>query len=239
MRNLTLGRRMASVLVPVVVLLATLAPAVAHATITINTSTASDWKISNGVITIDFNSTTGHIFGIHLAGHSDNLIDVNTTQSGQPKGLYMDNAGTIATSTTTAGFTQNGNTYLDWWMTTASSSSNAFTYTQHFIITDNDPGLSVYLVANHSASDIAGNLAQAQWVFRLNTSLFTTTYSVDSALNDRGATKIPLPGPGTTFNTDPGRAVQDATVDLHGLSTPTGFDRYFYTKYDYSSYEYL
>ncbi len=38
---------------------------------------------------------------------------------------------------------------------------------------------------------------------------------------------------------DPGRNVQDATVDLHGLPLPTGFRREFYTKYDYSSYEYL
>jgi hypothetical protein len=33
--------------------------------------------------------------------------------------------------------------------------------------------------------------------------------------------------------------VQDATNDLHGLTEPAGFRRQFYTKYDYSSYEYL
>src|SRR5690348_16589124 len=39
--------------------------------------------------------------------------------------------------------------------------------------------------------------------------------------------------------TESGRNVQDATVDLHGLTEPAGFRRQFYTKYDYSSYEYL
>ena len=33
--------------------------------------------------------------------------------------------------------------------------------------------------------------------------------------------------------------MQNAAVDLHGLTVPAGFTRNFYTKYDYSSYEYL
>jgi hypothetical protein len=37
----------------------------------------------------------------------------------------------------------------------------------------------------------------------------------------------------------PGTNVQDATSDLHGLPLPQGYRREFYTKYDYSSYEYL
>jgi hypothetical protein len=36
-----------------------------------------------------------------------------------------------------------------------------------------------------------------------------------------------------------GTNVQDATSDLHGLPLPQGYRREFYTKYDYSSYEYL
>ena len=128
----------------------------AEANITIDTSNASDWKISNGMISLDWNPTTGHIFGVVLAGHPDNLVDTTTTQSGQPKGLYMDNAGTnLGSGTITTGFHQNGNHYLDWWITNASSSSNAFTYSQHFIIADNDPGVHVYFVAQHSATDIA------------------------------------------------------------------------------------
>src|SRR5215831_17269595 len=83
-------------------LLLLVAPGRAGATISINTSTASKWKITNGILTIDYNSTTGHIFGLHISGHSDNLIDTTTTQSGQPKGLYMDNAGTNLGSGTTS-----------------------------------------------------------------------------------------------------------------------------------------
>ena len=33
--------------------------------------------------------------------------------------------------------------------------------------------------------------------------------------------------------------MQDATIDLSGLLAPAGFRHHFYTKYDYSSYEYL
>lgn len=211
----------------------------AWATITINTSTATDWKISNGVITLDWNSTTGNIFSVHLAGHTDDLVDTTTKNSnGQPKGLYMDNTG-LGSGTTTAGFHQNGNHYLDWWITTASSSSNAFTYSEHFILADNDSGFHVYFVVNHSSSDIAGSIGQVQYVFRINQSLFTNTYSVNSGLNNLGPTIITLPSPSVLGTTDPGRQVQNAAVDLHGLSLPSGFGREFYTKYDYSSYEYL
>jgi len=48
-----------------------------------------------------------------------------------------------------------------------------------------------------------------------------------------------LPPASESFSTDPGRAVSDATVDLHGFTLPAGFTREFYTKYDYSSYNYL
>src|SRR4051812_47913263 len=212
----------------------------ADAKITINTATASDWKISNGVITLDWSSTTGHIFGVHLAGHTDNLVDVTNTQSGQPKGLYSGNVGTnLGTGTVTAGFHQNGDHYLDWWMTTASSATNAFTYTQHFIIADNDPGVHVYFVAEHGASDIAGSIVQVQWIFRLNKKLFTSTYAVDSGLHDTGPTTVGLPGFELLTPSDTGRQVQDATMDVHGLDVPAGFAREFYTKYDYSSEEYL
>jgi hypothetical protein len=212
----------------------------ADAKITINTSTASDWKISNGVITLDWSSTTGHIFGVHLAGHTDNLVDTTNTQSGQPKGLYSGNVGTnLGTGSVTAGFHQNGDHYLDWWITTASSSTNAFTYTQHFVIADNDPGVHVYFVAQHGASDIAGSIVQVQWIFRLNKKLFTSTYSVDSGLHDTGPTTVSLPSFELLTPSDSGRMVQDATMDVHGLDVPAGFEREFYTKYDYSSEEYL
>ena len=211
----------------------------ARAAITIDTTTATDWKISNGVISLDWNSTTGNIFAIHLAGHPDNLVDItNRSSNGQPKGVYMDNTG-LGSGATTAAFHQNANHYLDWWITTASSSSNAFTYSRHFILVDNDAGFHTYFVVNHASTDIAGSLGQIQNVFRVSQTLFTNTYSVNSGLNNLGATTITLPSPSVMANNDPGRQVQDATLDLHGLSLPSGFGRQCYTKYDYSSYEYL
>src|SRR5882672_7300320 len=162
----------------------------AKAAITIDTTTATDWKISNGVITLDWNSTTGSIFGVHLNGHPDNLVDTtNLSSNGQPKGLYMDNTG-LGAGTKTAGFHQNANHYVDWWITTASSATNAFTYTRHFILTDNDAGVHTYFIVSHSASDIAGSIGQIQNVFRVSQTLFNNTYSVNSGLNNLGATSI-------------------------------------------------
>jgi hypothetical protein len=212
--------------------------AAAHAQITIDTSDASDWRISNGAILLDWNSTTGHVFGVQLAGHSDELVDTTTTSNGQPDGLYMDNSG-VGSGTTSTGYLLIAGQYLDWWITTASNASNAFTYTQHFILAPHDTGFHVYFVANHSATDIAGSLGQVQYVFRINLSLFNNTYSVNTGLNNLGVENIPLPSPSVLDNTDPGRQVQNAVLDLHGLPVPEGFTQQFYTKYDYSSYEYL
>jgi hypothetical protein len=206
--------------------------------LTIDTTTATDWKISNGTLSIDYNSTTGHIFGMTLAGFSDQLVDAtNLSSNGQPQGFYMDNSG-FGSAAAVSNYSNNG-TYLDWYTTYPSSATNAYTYTEHFILTPNDPGFHIYFVANHATTDIAGSIGQVQWVFRENLNDFTSTYSVDPSVNNPGATITPLPPASENFTTAAGRAVQDATVDLHGLPVPTGYTRSFYTKYDYSSYNYL
>lgn len=214
------------------------APGLARAAIMVDTTTAKDWKISNGAIALDWDSTNGHIYSIHLVGYPDEFIDVTNTSGGQPKGLYMDNTG-LGSGATTANYFQDGDRYVDWWFTTASNSGNAFTYSQHFVLVGNDQGVHVYFVVNHGPNDIAGSLGQIQFVFRVSLTLFTSTYAVDSGLGNLGAALVPLPAPSVMGTTDPGRQVQDATVDLHGLPLPPGFRRLFYTKYDYSSYEYL
>ncbi len=62
---------------------------------------------------------------------------------------------------------------------------------------------------------------------------------MNTGLNNLGATTVPMPN-GVLFGGLPaGTNVQDATNDLHGQPLPPGYRREFYTKYDYSSYEYL
>lgn len=214
-------------------------PLSAIAQITIDTSNASDWKIGNGVISLDWSSTGGNVYGIYLAGHTDNLIDITNTHNGLPKGFYMDNAGPGSGTATPGYYLDVNGEYIDWWITVNSSSSNAFTYSEHFVLVKGKPDIHVYFVANHSATDISGSLGQIQWVCRLNLPLFTNTYAVDKGIYDPGPEDVTLPDPSVEFPTDPARTVQDATVDLHGLPLPAGFTRQFYTKYDYSSYEYF
>ncbi len=212
--------------------------------VSIDTTNPIDWKISNGVLNIDFNPSAGNIFSMTMAATGDQLVDNTTLNSnGQPKGFYMDNAG-FGSSTPIPGYDSEpasgaAPAYLDWWVTYPSNSKNAYTYSEHWIVTAGDPGLHVYFVANHAASDIAGSIGQVQWVFRDSLSLFTNTFSVDPSVNNPGVTTVPLPPASEMFSTDPGRNVQDATVDLHGLPVPAGYTRQFYTKYDYAGYEYL
>lgn len=202
----------------------------------IDTSVATDWKISNGALSIDFNPVGGNINGLRL-GNSANLLDLTNLNKYGPKGFYMDNSG-FGTGTGVPGYVNTG-VYIDWWVTYPSSSSNAFTYSEHYVVTPNDPGFHVYFVANHATTDIGGSIGQVQWVFREDLNQFPNTYSVRADLSNPGPTVTTVPVSTEAFSTDPGRAVQDATVDLHGFTDlPANFKRSFYTKYDYSSYEY-
>jgi hypothetical protein len=211
-------------------------------TLSINTANPTDWVISNGAITLDWNSQTAHVFSVHLTGHTDELVDTTSTSNYQPNGLYMNNAGTLTTGPTTSGFQQVGNTYIDWWQTVASDAAtgNAFTTTEHYIITANDTGFHAYTTASHAATDIAGTLgAFGGYTFRISLTAFTNTYTVNEGLNNLGVQIVPLPAPSVTGTTDPGRNVQNAVVDIHGLPVPFGYNRSFYTKYDYATYNYF
>jgi hypothetical protein len=215
-------------------------------TISLNTTNAADWVINNGAVTLDFDPAQFHIFAVHLAGDSNNLVDVTNISSkdGKALGLYMGNQGQ-GTGTLYTGSQQVGNAYLDFWVGEQSNSANFITYEMHFIVTANDPGFHTYYVAKHSATDIVGNLGLVLWQFRTNLNLFTHSYEVNSGLNNLGAIDTPIPSPFNQQLNDPGRQVQNAVVDLHGItdSATAAFiasqGRQFYTKYDYSTYEYL
>lgn len=212
----------------------------AHAQLTINTANATDWKIANGELSMDFDSTTGSVWSMYLAGSPTNLVDTTHSQNGHPSGLYMDNDGSNAGGVTpTAGYKLQAGSYLDWWVTYAANAANPLSVSEHFILQPNDATLYSYYVVNHAATAPAANFGQIQYVYRVSNSEFTNTYSVNSGLNNTGATAITLPSQAVLGTTDPGRNVQNAVTDLHGLTLPAGFGREFYTKYDYSSYEYL
>jgi rhamnogalacturonan endolyase len=212
----------------------------ATAAITIDTSNPSDWKISNGVLTVDWLPGDGRIFSMHWSAFpNQELIDQTNRDSHGPKGFYIDNVGPgSGTPSNNYYLDPNGN-YIDWWNTYPAGPSNAFTWSQHHILFANDPGVHIYFVLDHGPGDIAGSIGQIQWVFRGDLTQFANTYSVNTGLGNLGATAVPLPAPDVLGTTDPGRQVQDATVDLHGLPLPPDYRREFYTKYDYSSYEYL
>ena len=213
----------------------------AKAQITIDNSNSSDWKISNGVITVDWLPGDGRIFSIHWNAFPDQeLVDTTNRDHNGPKGFYMDNAGTISSGTATNGFYLDPNgKFIDWWNTIASNSTNAFTWSRHNILFLNDPGIHTYFTLDHSTTDVAGSVGQVQWVFRGNLNQFVNTYSVNSGLGNLGATTVPMPNAVLFGGLPSGTNVQDATNDLHGQQLPQGFRREFYTKYDYSSYEYL
>lgn len=223
--------------------LALLAPLFATAQaspISIDTSNSSDWKISNGVLTVDWLPGDGRIFSMHWSAFpNQELIDQTNRSKAGPKGFYMDNVGPGFSSPGNNYYLDPAGRYIDWWVEWPASTSNAFTWSQHYIMFANDPGVHIYFVLDHGPGDIKGSIGQIQWVMRGDLSQFTNTYSMNTGLANLGATSVPMPNAVLFGGTESGRNVQDATVDLHGLSLPAGYRREFYTKYDYSSYEYL
>jgi rhamnogalacturonan endolyase len=228
--------------------------------ITINSTSTTNWIIDNGAITFNWAPATGNLTSWVLDGKTDQLVDTTTTTNGAPNGLYMDNTGTFGSGTptpgctlvsgavtvvgtpTTACSTASGSTgYLDWSATIPSNgTTDTYTFTEHWVVFPNDPGVHTYVELTHKPTDLLANVGQMQWLFRDSLSIFTNTYEVNTGLNYLGVQNIPQPSVADTSNTDPGRVVSNAVEDLHGFNDlPTGFTREFYTKYDYEGYEVL
>ncbi len=239
-------------------------PAYAASPLTINTTTStcggqtagSVWEINNGALDICFDPAHASIIDLTPDGTADNLVDQTQTGGGVPKGFYMDNAG-FGTPAGVPGYDQTG-TYIDFWVTYPSGTGNSYTYSEHWIVTPYDPGVHVYFVADHATTDATGSIGQVQWVFRLDLNKFNYLYMANEDLSNPGPVQLgPMPTYAEYFGTvnpdglgaaDPGRAVQDATVDMHGYGEGTwsafppiapGFGRLFGDKYDYSGYSYL
>jgi hypothetical protein len=177
----------------------------------------------------------------------------------EPKGFYMDLSG-FNSGTNVPGY-QITNDYLDFWVTT--TAVNNFIYSQHFVVTPNDPGIHIYFsVSRPSTYTGSSSIGQVQWIFRDDASLFTNLYNVNADLSMSHEVITPLPSVDDCFSGDNGRNVQDTTgrdtIDLHpqigvtnafspytdfpagaNVAIPRGFHRNFCVKYDYSSYEYI
>jgi hypothetical protein len=210
--------------------------------ITIDTnSVPNTWVISNGALTVKWLVNDGRIYSIQWnAAPGVELIDQTNRSKAGPKGFYMDNAGNLGGTVTSSYYLDPNGNYIDVWISHSADTTSGFAWSWHDVLFANDPGVHVYFVLDHGQGNAQASVGQVQWVYRGDLTQFINTFSVNSGLNNLGATTVPMPdsvlfGTGLTA----GSNVQDATSDLHGLPLPAGFRREFYTKYDYSSYEYL
>ena len=208
----------------------------AQSSIAIDTSNSNVWTINNGPLTVQWMPGNGRIFSMHWSAFpSQELVDQTNRDRNGPKGFYMDNVASLGGPTTPGYYLDPNGNYIDFWIAGPASSNAGFSWSWHDVLFANDPGVHIYFVLDHGPGDAAASVGQIQWVFRGDLNQFTNTYDVNTGLGNLGARAVPT---NLAFG-DGGRNVQDATVDLHGLTQPSGFRRSFYTKYDYSSYEYL
>jgi len=220
----------------------------ARAQLSLTENSSTEWTATNGTITALFNPAAGEIYDIYLNAYSgDDLMDTTQTGGdGNPKGLYMDNDGTCMSSgigssaAPTANYHLDSGHYLDWWITWAAESGCPFTISLHYVLFPSDPTVWTYYVTTYDSAYGSGNFGQVQWLDRVSWTYFYDTYEYNEGLNNLGGWSLTLPANADINSSDTGRAVQNAAVDLHGFSLPSsGWGREFYTKYDYSTYEYL
>ena len=208
----------------------------AQSPITIDTSNPGTWTISNGALTVKWMPGNGRIFSMHWSAFpNQELIDQTNRDHNGPKGFYMDNVASLSGPTTPGYYLDPFGQYIDFWIAGPASPTGGFAWSWHDVMFANDPGVHIYFVLDHGPGDAAASVGQIQWVFRGDLNQFANTYDVNTGLGNLGARTVPT---NLAFG-DGGHNVQDATNDLHGLTEPVGLRRTFYTKYDYSSYEYL
>ena len=172
-----------------------------HAQLTVTEVNSTDWKMTNGTLTMDFNPAGGEIWSMYLnAAPSDDLVDLTQTGGdGHPKGLYMDNDGTCqsqgigSSSTPTAGYHLDSGHYLDWWISWPTSSSCTMTLTLHYVLFPNDPTVWTYYVASHASGAAEGTFGQLQYLFRVSWVYFYDTYQFNEGLNNLGGWALTLP----------------------------------------------
>ena len=65
-------------------------PSLAHAQLTLTEANSTDWKITNGALSMDFNPQAGELWSMYLTAYpSDNLVDLTQTGGdGHPKGVH-------------------------------------------------------------------------------------------------------------------------------------------------------
>jgi autotransporter-associated beta strand protein len=220
---------------------------VASAQITETTISSSDWRITNGSLTVDFNPGNANITSVKVGVSSPGPNILDTYDAGESK-LYPEFAGTpFGSGPSTSGFNQTS-TYIDFWQTVSSTGTtvNPITYSFHYIMYLNDPAIHTYEVLNHSASDPATSVGQGQFLMRVDPRQLSTLYQVDTSPNNLDVQTTTLPSTpaqlaelnGTNGYGNATRLDIAEVLDLNGApDLQSLIGRPFLNKYDYSSYE--
>ncbi|MBC7785329.1 MAG: hypothetical protein H7144_15965 [Burkholderiales bacterium] len=221
---------------PLVWTISTLVSGIASAAISFTANSGTDWRISNGALTVNFNPTNSQIFNVYVKNNTDDILNPANSR------IYPQFTGTpFGAGTMTSGRTQTAD-YIDFWTTTQSTgtAANPVTYSFHYVMFNNDPAIHMYELVDHSATDPATEMAQGQFLMRVDPDKFHTQHQVDPGPFNMGVKQSTLPDYATftAAQAQPGRTVQDATNDFTGipaLTNPIG--KNFHTKYDHQAYE--
>ncbi|MGA2231285.1 MAG: polysaccharide lyase family protein, partial [Tepidisphaeraceae bacterium] len=240
------------------------APSNLRADLTFNFSNASAWTLSNGIVSLTFNSTTGTFTNISalLGGTDYSIVNSsvampNLNHGSATSALYaQDNGGGVAG---TASY-YIGSNYIDIWEDDPPTNTQTpgLDIQSHYILEDNTAGISAYTVVSHSASAQAVTGYGGDFVIKTDDLNLTQLDYSNYNVNDLGSFQANFPSyyaqAAAAGAAGSGRNVQNETIDYNGFTYDgqniqseineayemangaTGVvNRQFITKYDYAT----
>ena len=227
----------------------------ARAQVTLTEVSSTEWVASNGIVTFDFNPTTGGLSNLStiINGTTTNWLEPGMSPFGHAVAFYPLNgySNRTAQGATTSNYHLNG--YLDIWSTKADiPGSDPLEIENHWVLEANDPGVHFYQILRHFAGDGATAFGNAAVNFFCSDNAITQSdgttllYQDNTSAAGPGVVEQTFPTTSATASllaSDPGRQVQAETVDYTntgGLGTYVslpGLAREFITKYNYSTYQ--
>jgi len=231
----------------------------AEATISFDQVSSTDWQISNGIITLNYNPVAGDIYNLNVILNGTSYNEVNSSfdmpniDHGSPTpeiyNLADENGGGI-----TSGYSI-GSNYIDFWDSNApSTTADMATVQDHYVLVNGESGLQMYSVVDHTTADGgAGSLFGQGFVIKTSDTNLQNFYMANTSFNSQGTFEYNLP---TMTNQAAAAAVasrnvQAETIDYTSFSptsqltenyttagdqTGTTTSNYI-TKYDFSTSE--
>lgn len=236
--------------------LAILSTPPARGAVSIDQVSSTDWQISNSVVTLNYNPTTGSIYNLNVLLNGKSYNEVNSSSTvpninhGSPTSniysLDIEDGGTIS-----SGYTLAGN-YIDFYTTIQPSSTVPFTEQDHYVLEAGQSGIQEYSQVTNTPQAAATTFPNGSGFVMKSSDLNLTGYFMaNTSFSSQGTFQYNVPpmSAQAAAAAVASRNVQNETIDYTGsANSPALTETYtpsngqtgtttsnYITKYDFST----